>query len=215
MAKRRTASPPADLATRPPIDPTPLVPVTAGKPYQLGTPLAAHGPQIVSREVLDALILPALRDGVPPTVACSLATIPRPTFQDWLKRGAEDREKGVETTRAVLADSVEKAESEFIKSKLELLNSIGKDAKQWVSQAWLLERRFSKLFGQRQESNESGPRILIQIGSLDAPAHEAGRATARRVWPSVMTSDGGKEVRLLTTADSVPVVDAVTCDDAE
>jgi hypothetical protein len=207
------------MAKRPKPDAlAPVPPVTtpaALKPYQIGTPLAPAGTHIVSREVLDGIILPAMRQGLPVSTAAALVSIPQSTASQWLSQGRKDLDNGVWTTHAALATDTAKAEAEAQQRLLGDLDRIGGDAKQWVSKAWQLERRWPKTYGQRQDSAESGPRILIQIGALDSGQRSAGQATARRVWPKIETATGGDVALLRGSADSVPSVDAVVCDDAE
>lgn len=95
------------------------------------------------------IIIEAIRRGHPPETAASLAGVSRPTILKWLAKGEKELGEVEEEAfgdfyRFMLA--YQKAEAEAVD---DLLCDVRKGDRGWVSSAWVLERRFPRLFGRK------------------------------------------------------------------
>ncbi len=100
-----------------------------------------------------------IRQGYTVEQACELAGIGRTTFYAWLSRGSQQPN----SIYGAFVDAIKKAEAE---SELLLLQRIEKAAErgQWQAAAWMLERRFPKLWGRNAAPPETPERIVIEWG---------------------------------------------------
>lgn len=106
-------------------------------------------------------IVGIIRVGLTVERACAMAGIAKPSFYDWLRRGARAREQPEEQRSAedaaclAFLDAIEQAEAQ---AELRSVVRIGRAAEsQWQADAWFLERRFPDRWGRRERHELSGP----------------------------------------------------------
>lgn len=87
-------------------------------------------------------IVQALKTGAYRHTAANFAGIGRATLNEWLLKGEEGREP-----YKAFRDAVERAEAEFIIASVSTIRLQSKT--QWQAAAWLLERKYPELYGQR------------------------------------------------------------------
>jgi len=88
-------------------------------------------------------ILQALRAGAYRGTACAFAGISKTAFGNWILWGEEGRKP-----YADFAQAVAKAEADFIVASTTSIRLASKT--QWQAAAWLLERKYPEMYGQRQ-----------------------------------------------------------------
>jgi len=111
-------------------------PKTPGKTARIGRPTKLT-PELAKE------ICGHIRDGLCDSDACLLVGISRITFMDWKKRG--------ESGEQPFADFLSQTQEAVIEFKAYHLRNIRRHSKkQSKPSEWLLERKFSNEFGQRQ-----------------------------------------------------------------
>lgn len=95
------------------------------------------------------LICDGVRSGLPKKRAAERAGIHESTLYDWVNRAEEGR------LFAKFSKSLKKAESDLMAYHLDRIKAASDDGT-WQASAWILERRFQKEFGRRQEIDHSG-----------------------------------------------------------
>ena len=106
-----------------------------------------------------SLLLQCISAGAPITHACKAAGIAYRTYRDWYNLGEKGDPRYVDFyERAV------KADGEFVTSCVALIHRAAN--KEWTAAAWLLERRYPKDFGRRQEITgpDGGPLQVTDTG---------------------------------------------------
>tara|TARA_Y100000593_G_scaffold560_1_gene1047 strand:- start:793 stop:1305 length:513 start_codon:yes stop_codon:yes gene_type:complete len=93
-----------------------------------------------------AALLKALSVGTPLEIACRGAGIHRETLRLWHQQA----EAGDEEKRGFFG-LVEEAQAKHVAQGLERIASAAEDPRYWKAQAWILERRYPKYFGQKME----------------------------------------------------------------
>lgn len=109
---------------------------------KVGRPLGAKFPYKFTLERRQA-ILESISNRIPYVLAAQANGISEETFYSWLRQGYIDQEQGIESDYAVFSESVKKTEQEKIEKHLECIDSM---PERWQAQAWILERRWWKLF---------------------------------------------------------------------
>lgn len=104
-------------------------------------------------------IISCVSAGTPVTHACKAAGVPYRTYRDWYTKG----EKGDQTYRTFYFKMLE-AEGQFVTANLVTIQKAA--GKTWQAAAWLLERRYPKEFGRRQEITgpDGGPLKVEDTG---------------------------------------------------
>lgn len=87
----------------------------------------------------------------------------------WLDKGEQDMEDGVDSMEAKLFESYTELSNQIIE---ECLTIIQLGAKGWVGSAWILERKYPKLFGRfapntPQEPQQKPPIDLSKLSDVD------------------------------------------------
>jgi hypothetical protein len=131
-------------------------------------------------------VVKALLGGSPPEAACAYAGIQRSTYYEWLKRGRAALSDANGNAAQVVEENpyagfvvaVDHALSRFITGTVATIGAAGRTRSEgdWRALAWLLERRFPGLFGQRTRheitGRDGGPielehAIVLDPGALD------------------------------------------------
>ena len=100
---------------------------------------------------LEEAILMALRQGAFPSAAAEASGVPRQTFSDWMRRGAQQR-------RGVYHELYVKVMAAMSEGELRALEQVQAAAeKDWKAAAWLLERRFRARWARQVETPAEGP----------------------------------------------------------
>ncbi len=86
-------------------------------------------------------IIDAIANSIPYEYAAEANGIAESRLYEWLKRGTEDRDKGIDSDYAKFREAVKKAELARITKHINKINS-GDD--KWTCDAWMLERRWWK-----------------------------------------------------------------------
>ena len=114
------------------------------------------------------LVLAALETGMHRSKAASAAGIHHQTLYNWIEAREDVRLQ------------VEQAEATFIAGRLAVITTASEKPQNWTAAAWLLERRFPELYGQRQkvditiDTREEARRIAEELGmSVDDVLAEA------------------------------------------
>ena len=89
--------------------------------------------------------------------------ITRNTYYHWLKRGAEDLEKHIESQFSKFVVELDIAHAACERDLLDEIYKASANKAQWQNFAWILERTRNQRFGQKQEivhkSMEGGPEL--------------------------------------------------------
>lgn len=85
--------------------------------------------------------------------ACLLSSISKSAFYDWMARGRESQEGGLENIYSEFVDGVKKAEAKFKAFHIQRISKASTVGNNWQASAWLLERKYPKQFS-RMERNE-------------------------------------------------------------
>lgn len=96
-------------------------------------------------------IITSISNRVPYEIAAEANGIHPDTLYDWINKGRKDRDADLDTELSRFSEAIKKVEQERI---IDHLNKIADSAERWQSQAWILERRWSKYFGANAEVKE-------------------------------------------------------------
>jgi len=117
-------------------------------------------------------ICAALRSGAYRQTAVHYAGISIQAFQEWMAKGREGRPFWRD-----FLEAVEKAEADFIIASVGTIRKAS--TTQWQAAAWMLERKFPELYGQRQrmplvqEDDKPIPFVMLMPGQVSADAWAA------------------------------------------
>lgn len=92
-----------------------------------------------------AIIVEAVATGLPYEMAGWAARICEKTMYTWLKRGQKDIDDNIESEWSLFLQDIKQAEMGRVGKHF---NRINKGKKSWQANAWVLERRWRKNFGQ-------------------------------------------------------------------
>jgi len=85
--------------------------------------------------------------------AIALASVPKSTFYDWLKRARDDDKAGQKSIYTDFADAVKTA---LAVSEAKYIGIVGEAANDtWQAAAWMLERRFRNRWARESEKSKS------------------------------------------------------------
>lgn len=101
-------------------------------------------------------ILDSIGKRIPYILAAESNGICEETLYAWLRQGIEDREQGIESEFARFSEDLKRVEREKIEHHL---RKIDENVKNWQADAWILERRWYKLFGANVQLNELNDRL--------------------------------------------------------
>lgn len=129
-----------------------------------GRPKDSHSPQKLTKAICDKIIDGMLKGNYVTTV-CQSVGIHRSTYYAWKKKG----EKGIEPYKTFY-DRVMEAEA---KAEMDILNVIytsAIDQGNWVSSAWILERKYPNRFGKREQmALQTDNEFELKISSAKSP----------------------------------------------
>jgi len=103
-----------------------------------------------------AAILDSISHCIPYELAALANGICEDTLYDWLKHGLEDISAGIDSEFAKFSEALKKIEEEKIKYHLQKIN---RNIERWQADAWILERRWSKLFSANAPIREMQERL--------------------------------------------------------
>lgn len=111
-------------------------------------PESRRGPYGMTREA-QGVILSAIKAGLQMNEAAALAGVARSTVYEWLDQAKQERrgDPYVRTERTDFADQLRMNVATFQLDTVEMIRAHGKDS--WQALAWLLERRFPKVWGRQ------------------------------------------------------------------
>lgn len=90
-----------------------------------------------------AAIIDSIANKIPYVLAAEANGICESTLYSWLDTGRKDQQAGIPSDYADFFEAIKSTEQEKIKK---LLDVIEKNHKRWQATAWILERRWWKLF---------------------------------------------------------------------
>lgn len=91
-------------------------------------------------------IVAYIGDRVPYLIAAEASGIDESTLYDWINWGKRDSLEGKETVFSRFAKDIKEIEAKRIKEHLKIIET---SPERWQAQAWILERRWWKHFGQK------------------------------------------------------------------
>ena len=103
-----------------------------------------------------AAIIDSISHAIPYEYAAEANGICEATLYNWLIRGRKDQMNGVESEYVKFLEDIKKTEEARIKKHLEKLSE---GADKWQSNAWILERRWWKHFGNSAAAMEFNERL--------------------------------------------------------
>mgnify|MGYP001178882551 CR=1 FL=1 len=92
-------------------------------------------------EIVIQMFEKAFSVGLSPKLACQHVGISKSTYNTWMRRGEQEREKDEDTLFADLHRRIKRAESNHALANLALIQKAAKEDGIWTASAWLLERR--------------------------------------------------------------------------
>lgn len=84
--------------------------------------------------------------------ACQIVNISKPTYYDWLKRGGEDQQTGIETVYSSFLNAIKKAEADSEAKMVEVIRQVATEKKEWLPAMTYLERRHPDRWGRKDRS---------------------------------------------------------------
>jgi len=103
-----------------------------------------------------AAIIESISNYVPYVIAAEANGIGEETLYGWLRDGRKDIQAGLDTPKALFAESVKKTEQKKI---MQHANKIACGVDKWQADAWLLERRWWKHFSGNVPIREMNQRL--------------------------------------------------------
>lgn len=88
-------------------------------------------------------ILDDIKNAIPYELAAQSNGICEDTLYEWLKRGKQDREAGVESIYSRFSEDLKRVEKNRMRSHLDKIDA---NVDRWQADAWILERRWWKYF---------------------------------------------------------------------
>lgn len=101
-------------------------------------------------------ILESIAARIPYILAAQANGIGEETLYGWLRQGFADLSEGIDSEFAKFSEDLKKVEQEKIKHHL---NKIDNNVERWQADAWILERRWHKLFGANAQLMELNDRL--------------------------------------------------------
>ena len=117
--------------------------------------MAVGRPPKYTPERLSA-ILADISDRIPYSLAAECNGIDESTLYDWIRTGQNDISEGNETVLSAFSQSIKRIESKLISNHLNKMND---NENRWQADAWILERRWHKLFGANVLQKEQEERL--------------------------------------------------------
>ena len=110
-------------------------------------------------------IIQSISDKIPYVLAAEANGICEDTLYEWIKRGMNDLKNGIESEYATFSEIIKKTEQEKIRKLLFVLEE---NPERWQSTAWILERRWWKLFS-------SSAAVIEFNRKLEKLEHQGGK----------------------------------------
>lgn len=101
-------------------------------------------------------ILKDIADRIPYELAAESNGIREATLYAWINQGRNEQDKDLDTPLAKFAEDIKRIEKEKINYHLKKLDENGN---RWQADAWILERRWHKLFGANVLQKEQEERL--------------------------------------------------------
>lgn len=101
-------------------------------------------------------ILQDISDRIPYELAAESNGIREATLYAWINQGKEEQDKDLDTPLAKFAEDIKRIEKEKITHHLKKLELNGN---RWQADAWILERRWHKIFGANVLQKEQEERL--------------------------------------------------------
>ena len=102
------------------------------------------------------LILKSVARRVPYEIAALACGVTYQTLYNWINRGKEHLQKGLDTDHARFVQALYEVEQEKI---IYHSDKIADNIERWQSDAWLLERRWAKYYGPNAQVNELNSKL--------------------------------------------------------
>jgi hypothetical protein len=137
--------------------------------------------------ILQGLIAESVSKGLPPEVAAQAAGITGRTYYRWMARGREDEEAGnSDSPHAQFCQAVKEAEATAQGLLLETIRTTsemgGPHTPKWQAAAWILERRWPRLYSTHAAPESEEERELkLRVLRAEAEAAELRLKQARRL----------------------------------
>lgn len=93
---------------------------------------------------------------IPYVLAAQANGISEKTLYNWLEKGEAHQNDGIDSEYTVFLQAIKKAERERMKKHLDI---IADRPERWTADAWILERRWSKYFGNNSQLIELNNRL--------------------------------------------------------
>lgn len=135
---------------------------------------------------LQGLIADSIGKGLPPEVAAQAAGITARTYYRWKAKGQADEEADLDTPHAQFCQAIKEAEATAQGLLLETIRTTsemaGPTAPKWQAAAWILERRWPRLYSTHAAPESEEERELrLRVLRAEAEAAELRLKQARRL----------------------------------
>jgi hypothetical protein len=131
---------------------------------------------------LQGLIADSIGKGVPPEVAAVAAGITARTYYRWKAKGQADEEADLDTPHARFCQALKEAEATAQGLLLETIRLAPETGAKWQAAAWILERRWPRLYSTHAAPESEEERALkLRVLTAQAEAAELALKQARRL----------------------------------
>lgn len=101
-------------------------------------------------------IIDAIRNRIPYEYAAEANGICEETLYDWLRTARADRNAGIDSEYTKFSEAIKRAEMTRMREHSDIISA---RPERWQADAWLLERRWPKLYGPNAQLNELNNRL--------------------------------------------------------
>ncbi len=126
----------------------------------------SHKEPVLTDEVQETIVQ-LLRTGNWAVTAASMAGVTRSTYERWIKQGEADVEAGIESPHAAFARACARASAQAEAVRVFRIQQAAE--RDWRADAWWLERRFPRRWGERvvQELEGGGRLEVVFVGAQE------------------------------------------------
>jgi len=103
-----------------------------------------------------AAIVDAISHRIPYEYAAEANGICERTLYDWLNTARAHREDGIDSDYTIFSQDIKRAEMTRMREHSDMISA---KPERWQADAWILERRWPKLFGSNSQLNELNTRL--------------------------------------------------------
>ena len=103
-----------------------------------------------------AAIVDAIRNRIPYEYAAEANGICEDTLYEWLRIAKADRKAGIDSEYTKFSEDIKRAEMTRMREHSDI---IAARPERWQADAWILERRWPKLYGPNAQLNELNQRL--------------------------------------------------------